>query len=139
MEFDNYDDDFDDDFDSADTDPQETYAVTNMQVYTRDVRLMAADEMGFAGKASELDDYVSLGQVENFVHLHCHGYDEQGHPLLSVQDNFDIFSELYEMLEGVATAKLCGLDLVECAWDSESNEMIFWQKDTAQKTDKSNP
>jgi hypothetical protein len=57
---------------------------------------------------------------------------------LNEQKNQQIFDEATIWIHNVGLAKLAAQDLVECAWDDELNEMVFWQKENP-KNDKSKP
>jgi hypothetical protein len=41
-----------------------------------------------------------------------------------------IYDYTITWIHNVALAKLAAQDLVECAWDDDANEMVFWSKET---------
>jgi len=69
------------------------------------------------------------------VKSNCLGYDDNQYPLLNEDRNQKIFDEATIWIHNIGIAKLAAQDLVECAWDDELNEMVFWQKETP-KNDK---
>jgi hypothetical protein len=69
------------------------------------------------------------------VKSNCLGYDDNNQPLLNEKTNEKIYEETAVWIHNAGLAKLSANDLVECAWDDELNEMIFWQKEIA-KNDK---
>jgi hypothetical protein len=54
---------------------------------------------------------------------------------LNEERNQQNFEEAATWIHNVGLAKLAAQDLIECAWDDELNEMVFWQKEPA-KDDK---
>jgi hypothetical protein len=69
------------------------------------------------------------------VKSNCLGYDDNNYPLLNEDANQKIFDEITIWIHNIGLAKLAAQDLIECAWDDELNEMVFWQKETP-KNDK---
>ena len=82
-----------------------------------------------------LDNYISIDQMIGLVKTKCLGFDDNNRPLLDEKTNEDIFEETAVWIHNVGLAKLAAQDLVECAWDNELNDMVFWAKET-QKNDK---
>ena len=113
----------------------EVYAITNLDGYAFQMREAAANSISENSSQDNLDDYISIGQVKNLVKSYCLGFDENNYPLLDEENNQKIFDETATLIHGVGLAKLAAKDIVECAWDDELNEMVFWQKETP-KNDK---
>jgi hypothetical protein len=63
------------------------------------------------------------------VHKQCLGFDNNDRPLLDENINEEIFENTVVWIHNVGLAKLAAQDLVECAWDDDTNEMIFWPKE----------
>jgi hypothetical protein len=99
--------------------------IDDIQQYSECVREFAAEQMS-ENHSEDLDNYVSIKQVENLVlsktriKNHKHYISEKKHYL--------IIETIMNMIYGVGLAKLAGSDKIECAWDDESNNMIFWSK-----------
>lgn len=104
---------------------EDFYAITNIDGYATQMRKAAGE---FISKENEdnLDDYISIGQIVNLVNEHCLGFDEENRPILDEDTNEFIFESTVDWIHNVGLAKLASQGLVECAWDNESNEMIFW-------------
>jgi hypothetical protein len=77
-----------------------------------------------------LDEYITLNQIINLVNTKCIGFDNENRPLLDDNTNESIYEDTAIWIHNVGLAKLASQDLVECAWDNEINEMIFWAKET---------
>jgi len=114
---------------------EEVYAITNIEGYVTQMREAAAASISENSSQDDLNDYISIDQMIGLVKTNCIGYDNQNHPLLDEETNQKIFEEATTWIHNIGLAKLAAQDLVECAWDDELNEMVFWHKETP-KNDK---
>jgi len=117
---------------------EELYSINNINGYVSQMREAAANSISENSGEDNLDDYISIDQMIGLVKSNCLGYDDNDYPILNEDHNQKIFEEASVWIHNVALAKLAAKDLVECAWDDELNEMVFWQKETP-KNDKSKP
>jgi len=117
---------------------EEVYAITNIEGYVTQMREAAAANISENSSQDNLNDYISIDEMIGLVKTNCIGYDDQNHPLLNEETNQKIFEEATTWIHNIGLAKLAAQDLVECAWDDELNEMVFWHKETP-KNDKSKP
>ena len=109
----------------------EVYAITDLEGYASQMRDAAAQSLTDTGECTDnLDDFISIDQMINMIKNECLGFDDENRPLLDEQTNEKIFEDTSVWIHNVGLAKLAAKDLVECAWDNESNEMVFWQKNT---------
>lgn len=106
----------------------DTYSVIDLEGYAYSVRDAAAKS--FTETYNEnLDEFISINQIIELIRENSIGKDEDNNYLIT-QDIFEeIFEEIRNRLYTVGLAKLAAKGLVECAWDDESNEMIFWLSD----------
>lgn len=104
------------------------YAITDLEGYVSQMREAAANDL-CDSCTDNLDDYVSLNQITNLVREKCLGFDDHDRPILNENINEQIFEETSIWIHSVGLAKLAAKDIVECAWDDESNEMVFWAKE----------
>jgi hypothetical protein len=111
------------------------YAITNLNGYVSQMREAAANNISENSSEDNLDNYISIDQMIGVVKNNCLGYDDNDYVLLDENSNQKIFEEVSTWIHNVGLAKLAAQDLVECAWDDELNEMVFWQKETP-KNDK---
>ncbi len=114
---------------------EQVYAITNIEGYVSQMREAAANNISENSSQDNLDNYISIDQMIGLVKSNCLGYDDNNHPLLNEENNQKIFEEASVWIHNVGLAKLAAEDLVECAWDDELNEMVFWHKETP-KNDK---
>lgn len=107
------------------------YSITNLEGYATDLRRAAAEYI-CENFNDNLDEYVSIHQVINLVHNYASGYDDEHRPMISEVNNEDIYGEVVTWIHNVGMAKLAARDMIECAWDNELNEMVFWNKEKNQ-------
>lgn len=114
----------------------EVYAITNLEGYATQMRDAAAKSLS-ENHNDNLDDYISINQIVNLVKNECVGFDDEDRPLLDEDTNEKIFENTAVWIHNVGLAKLAAQDLVECAWDDKTNEMIFWAKEKRASNGKS--
>lgn len=112
----------------------EVYSITDLNGYIVQMRDAAAKSLCEDSSSDNLDDYISLDQMIGIVNKNCAGFDTENRPMLTESENEKIFEEAAIWIHNIGLAKLAGMDLIECAWDDESNEMIFWAKESEKKS-----
>ena len=110
----------------------QVYAVTDLQGYVSQMRNVAAESLSENSENDNLDSYISLDQMIGIVKSQSLGTDEENRYLLNEKANEKIFEEAAIWIHNVGLAKLAAKDLIECAWDDELNEMVFWSKEQKQ-------
>ena len=105
---------------------EEVYAITDIDGYVSQMREAAANSISEDSSSDNLDNYISLNQMVGLVKSNCLGFDENEHPILDEKTNQKIFEEASIWIHNIGLAKLAAKDLVECAWDDELSEMVFW-------------
>jgi hypothetical protein len=113
----------------------EVYAITDLEGYANEMRTAAAKSLS-ANEGDNIDDYISLDQMINLVRTECVGYDHKDRPLLNEESNEQIYEKTVIWIHNVGLAKLAAKGLVECAWDSQANEMVFWANPEINKPEK---
>lgn len=106
----------------------ELYAIIDLDGYATQIREAAAKSLCDTSN-DDLNDYITLTQIINMVKENCKGFDEEDRPLLDEDTNEKIFEDTAVWIHSVGLAKLAAQDLIECAWDDENNEMVFWTKE----------
>lgn len=103
----------------------EAYSITDLLGYADCIRDGAARELK-EDYHDNLDEFITINQVINLVKEKSIGSDENDNYLI----NEDIHNELYEDIQdwifNVGLAKLAAAGKIECAWDDEENDMVFW-------------
>ena len=110
----------------------QVYALTDLQGYVSQMRNVAAESLSENSENDNLDSYISLDQMIGIVKSQSLGTDEEDRYLLNEGANEKIFEEAAIWIHNVGLAKLAAKDLIDCAWDNESNEMVFWSKESKQ-------
>jgi hypothetical protein len=113
----------------------QVYSIYDINGYVSQMREAAAKSISEDSSNEDLDTYITIDQMMGLVKSNCLGYDENNNPLLNEKSNEQIYEETAVWIHNVGLSKLSAKDLVECAWDDELNEMVFWQKEIA-KNDK---
>lgn len=117
---------------------QEVYAITDLEGYVSQMREAAAKSLSDS-EEDNLDEFISVGQMINMIKNECLGFDDEDRPLLDESANERIFENTAVWIHNVGLAKLAAQDLVECAWDDNENDMVFWVKEKKPKNEKSKP
>lgn len=107
----------------------DTYSIVDLRGFASSMRKSAADS--FTETYSEnLDEFISVEQVINLIKSQTLGLDENDNYIID-EDIFDnIFNDIRDWLYGVGIARLAASGKIECAWNNDSNEMIFWLPNT---------
>lgn len=103
----------------------ESYSIIDLEGYAKAMRDGAASSFE-KDYTENLDEFISIGQVINLIKKNNLGLDEEGNYLINEQIFDDVFNDIRDWLYGVGLAKLASKGFVECAWDNDSNEMVFW-------------
>lgn len=78
-----------------------------------------------------LDDFISIGQMKNLIYDYAVRTDD-GDLILDEEGYEQIFDETSSWIINMGLAKLAGENKIECAWDDESNDMVFWQPNSVE-------
>lgn len=108
----------------------EQFAIMDVQDYSHKLRELVIEEIG-ATDASDIDNFVTINQIIKIIDEHCEGYTPNNEPVVTYDSHCDIFDDIVVMVQNFGLAKLAAQDLLECAWDDNLNDMIFWKKDQA--------
>jgi hypothetical protein len=104
------------------------YSITDLENYAIYLRDSAASS--FAEDYTEnLDDFISVKQVINLIKKRSVGVDDEGNLLINSNAFDDTFDDIRVWLYGVGLAKLSAKGIIDCAWDNDINQMIFWHSE----------
>jgi hypothetical protein len=103
----------------------ESYSIIDLEGYAKAMRNGAASSFE-KDYTENLDEFISIGQVINMIKKNNLGLDEEGNYLINEQIFDDVFNDIRDWLYSVGLAKLAAKGFVDCSWDDESNEMVFW-------------
>jgi hypothetical protein len=104
------------------------YKIKNINLFSKSIRKNVA--LCFPDSYStQIDELISVGQTENLVKQYSEisSNDE----FLVSENNYNlIFDNIKAWIYNRSLSKLASSGEIECAWDSESNEMIFWHNES---------
>lgn len=102
-----------------------TYSITDLDGFAQFLRDGAARSIS-EGYTENLDEFITIDQIKNLIEQNHIGYDDDG--LLQINEN--VFDNLFDYIRydiyQVALSRLASNGYIECAWDDDSNEMVFW-------------
>jgi hypothetical protein len=101
------------------------YAISNLDAYADEMRVAAANSIS-KDYSENLDDFITIHQLKNLIKQYSSGIDEQDRVILDDDAIDDIFYATADWIYGVALSRLASKNLIECAWDDEENNMVFW-------------
>lgn len=103
----------------------EIYSIMNLEKYAEYMRKRAA--LSYSENYTEnLDEFITNEQVCGLIIENSVGVDENGKYLLSEESHENLFEAIRLRLYNTGLAKLAAEGHLECAWDEEKQEMIFW-------------
>jgi len=103
----------------------ESYSIIDLEGYAKAMRDGAASSFE-KDYTENLDDFISIPQVINMIKSNNLGFDIEGNYLINEQIFDDVFNDIRNWFYEVGLCKLAAKGFVDCAWDDESNEMVFW-------------
>ena len=115
-----------DDYEEIDDANLKFYSITDLEEYCRNTRLTVGNDFGDNITDKELDDYISMGQVEKIVDEFCEDYDESGSPIISEESHSEICEAILTRIQNVGLAKLASDDTLQVAFDEKLNDFVFW-------------
>jgi hypothetical protein len=102
-----------------------TYSITDLDRFAQSMREGAARSIS-ENYTENLDEFITIDQIKNLIEQNNIGYDDDG--LLQINEN--IFDNLFDYIRHdiyqVALSRLASNGYIECAWDDDGNEMVFW-------------
>lgn len=116
----------------------ESYSIIDLEGYAKAMRDGAASSFE-KDYTENLDDFITIPQVINMIKENNLGLDDEGNYLINEDIFDDVFNSIRDRLYEVALAKLAAKGLIECAWDDDSNDMVFWLANKDKTTISSKP
>lgn len=109
------------------------YSITDLDGYASSIRDGVAQS--FVENYNEnLDEYITIEQVKNIIVGYSLGQDEDENYLINAEVFNDTFDDVREWFYEAGLSKLAAKGIVECAWDDDSNQMVFWVKNNEQQS-----
>jgi hypothetical protein len=105
----------------------EVYCIMNLDKYADFIRKRAADDLA-ENNGENLDEFVTITQTIGLIRENSIGIDEQDRLMLDDKAYEELLEAVTKRIYNSGLAKLASKNLIECAWDDEKNEMVFWSK-----------
>jgi hypothetical protein len=103
----------------------ESYSIIDLEGYAKAMRDGAASSFE-KDYTENLDDFITISQVINMIKQNNLGLDEEGNYLINEEIFDDVFNNIRTWLYEVGLCKLAAKGFVDCSWDDDANEMVFW-------------
>lgn len=102
----------------------DSYIINDPDVLAYHVRQTAALTLT-SSITENLDEYITLDQIVQII-INNGDITNNGTIVLDEQHYDTILDEVIAWIYNSGLAKLAAKDHIECAWDSDSDSMIFW-------------
>jgi len=106
----------------------ESYVILDIETLASNIRKESA-EIFCKDHNTDLADYITLNQIVSLIKEKSLGQNDDGDYLINDKIYEDIFKTVATILYEVSLSRLAASGLIESAWDSDQNKMIFWPKD----------
>jgi type II secretory pathway component HofQ len=116
----------------------ENYSIIDLEGFAKSLRAGVASSFE-ENYTESLDGFISVNQVINLVKKNNLGKDEENNYIINEKVFDDIFNEIREWFYSVGLSKLASAGYVDCSWDNDSNEMVFWLANEAKEKISSKP
>lgn len=112
-----------------DNNEAELVSVVNMEGCIEHLATTLSKE--FSPEATSEDVYVfcSRKQIESIINDACIGFDEDDNPIINEKIYSEICDRIFQTVQNASLARLASEGHLECAWDDELNDMVFWLPD----------
>jgi hypothetical protein len=107
----------------------ESYAILDIETLAYNIR-KESSEIFCQNHNTDLEGYITLNQVISLIKEKSLGENNDGFYLINDKIYCDIFKSVATMLYEVSLSRLAAANLIDSAWDSDKNKMIFWTKGT---------
>lgn len=108
------------------------YSITDLDGYASTIRDGVAQS--FVENYDEnLDEYITLEQVKTLIVGYSLGQDENNNYLINSEVFNNTFDDVREWFYQCGLSKLAAQGVIECAWDEDSDKMVFWTTNNQEK------
>lgn len=112
------------------------FIIEDLPKYIEGLRHSVADYI-YPNYTDNLDDYITLAQLQSLVLETCKDRDESDRVLITEDMNENLFITVCDWVYGVGLSRLASQNLVECAWDDKQNCMVFWSPNNVENSNES--
>jgi hypothetical protein len=105
--------------------------IRNLKLFTKSIRKNMV--MVFPRSYhNQIDNLISLAQAENLVRKYIEpGYNDEF--IISEYNYNHLCTEIKKWIYNSSWSQEASSGKIECAWDDDSNEMVFWHPESNEK------
>lgn len=111
-------------------DTQSPKIITNMDACIEEILKVSADQIDDNIKPLDILGYCTKNQIIGFFHEECLGYTEENQMVINYKTFDTVCRSVIQRVQNVAIAQLAADGYLDCAWDDDLNDMVFWLSDT---------
>lgn len=108
------------------------YSITHLDEYASSIRDSVAQTFT-ENYTDDLDSYITVEQVKSLIIGYSLGQDDDGLYLINEEVFNDTFDDVRQWFYESGLSKLAAQDVLECAWDDKTNQIVFWVKNNEQQ------
>ncbi len=101
------------------------YVIEDLEGFAKHIRENVAKSFTETYEEN-LDEFISINQIIKIVEENTKNKNEKGQFIITGKKFDNIFDSIRVWMYEVGLARLAAKDIVQCAWDDENNEMVFW-------------
>lgn len=105
----------------------EPHAILNLDKYAAYIRKRAAASFS-KDYGEDLNEFITIRQTVDMIVENSIGKDEKGLYLIDEASHKKLFESVRLRIYNSGLSKLAAKDMLECAWDGNKGEMVFWSK-----------
>lgn len=81
----------------------------------------------------EILSYCSTNEIEVIIKDNAVGEDASGRSIITIESYNQIIDDVISRIQSAVLARLASEGHLECGWDDELNDMVFWLPDENNK------
>jgi hypothetical protein len=98
----------------------ESYLITDFSEFC----LRLYQTLGEINQLNNLDQYITRAQFDEIMKNHVFKDDDDYY--IEEEAVYEAMCEASDLLNGSLLSKMASKGLIDCAWDDEKQDMIFW-------------
>lgn len=103
------------------------YTILDIDDFAKTIRHNAACSMS-ENYTENLDEFITISQIKDIICKNSVDTDHSKNYIIDATAFDKIFEIVADSIYQSGLAKLAANNKIDCAWDSDSNKMIFWIK-----------
>jgi len=105
------------------------YIITKMEKFCKAIIREASNGLSKKHNDANINDFITIEQCRQIIEDNCDITEDTGEYTVNEKSYWSIIIEVSEQIYQSALSKLAADDIIECAWDDDTNKMVFWIED----------